>query len=129
MIRLDDRLQIIDEALDELFDEILISDDKISDWISFFNMKKEKLMLSFDAVLRRKHEYFRWWCLLDCCFIKMLSLIYTRLSFVLSRQTLFSVNYSECRWHHVSLSLMNHSISISSRSLTRDMTIASSRTY
>jgi hypothetical protein len=31
VIRLDDRLQIIDEALDELFDEILISDDKISD--------------------------------------------------------------------------------------------------
>jgi hypothetical protein len=58
VIRVDDWLRV-EKYFDELFDELLIFDDNNSDWISFLNNKrKEKLMLSFDAVLRRKHEYF-----------------------------------------------------------------------
>jgi hypothetical protein len=62
---IDDRLQISMKHLMKYLTKLLIFDDINSDWISFLNNKrKEKLMLSFDAVLRRKHEYFRWWC---CC--------------------------------------------------------------
>jgi hypothetical protein len=104
VICVDDRLRV-EKHFDELSDELLISDDNNSDWISFLNnKKKEKLMLSFDAVLRRKHEYFRWWC---CCIVlheDAISNIHSTSFCLIEADALLpGLDYPgfTCGWHHV----------------------------